>query len=336
MLDRRARSTLEKTLRPIGRTLHKAHIRPNHVTVAGVVASAFAAIAIARGQFVLGAALVAANGLLDVLDGAVAKANNAATPRGAFFDSVMDRIADAVVLGGVGWYLSAQDPRLGTLALAAVALTMLISYERARAESLGYDARGGLMERAERTVMLIVMVAFGWLEPMLWIWVVLGAVTTIQRFVVVWRQGDYAPNPAPSPLLRGGSTNGASSVTPASGSAQVSSTGQDASSVVSGAQTSPGDVTAGAADLDAARNSAGSDTIPGLRGVKSHVAVAPPVGTMLSEEADEDAPSTVIEVARTRWGARRPRNSGAQQRRAAGTWRQRAQARKDRQRSSSR
>jgi CDP-diacylglycerol--glycerol-3-phosphate 3-phosphatidyltransferase len=331
MLDRRARSTLEKTLRPIGQALHRAHIRPNHVTVAGVVASACAAIAIAQGYFVLGAALVAANGLLDVLDGAVAKANNAATPRGAFFDSVMDRIADAAVLGGVGWYLSETDPRLGTLALAAVALTMLISYERARAESLGYDARGGLLERAERTVLMIVMVAFGWLEAMLWIWVVLGTITTVQRFVVVWRQGETAPNPAPSPLLRSKASNTGAGVSVP----QTASLSSDQATATSGSAQA---VSSAASDDEESSDPTAANR---LRGVRSAVPVAPPVGVMLSEDPDdEDSGSTVIEVAKARWGARRPRadrsaQTRAAQTRGAGNWRQRAQARKDRQRSSS-
>jgi CDP-diacylglycerol--glycerol-3-phosphate 3-phosphatidyltransferase len=72
--------------------------------------------------------------------------------------------------------------------MAVLALSMLITYERARAESLGFQARGGLMERAERLVLLGVGLAFDILVPMLWVMLALTAITAIQRFVKVWRQ----------------------------------------------------------------------------------------------------------------------------------------------------
>ena len=116
-----------------------------------------------------------------------------ASPRGAFFDSVADRVSDAVVFGGVAWYLGRTSGRAPVLALAAVALAMLISYERAKAEGLGYDARGGIMERAERMVLLGIGMAFDILVPVLWIMVVLMAVTAVHRFVKVWRQASDLP-----------------------------------------------------------------------------------------------------------------------------------------------
>ena len=86
-----------------------------------------------------------------MLDGAVAKASGTASARGAFFDSVADRLTDALLFGGVAWFLATTQPgRIAVLPLAVLAASMLISYERAKAESLGFDARGGLMERAER------------------------------------------------------------------------------------------------------------------------------------------------------------------------------------------
>ena len=93
-------------------------------------------------------------GLPDILDGSVARTSGRATPRGAFFDSVCDRVADAAIFCGVAWYLADESARLPVLVLAVLALSMLITYERARAESLGFVARGGLMERAERMVLL--------------------------------------------------------------------------------------------------------------------------------------------------------------------------------------
>jgi phosphatidylinositol phosphate synthase len=134
----------------------------------------------------------------DALDGAVAKASGTASPRGAFFDSVVDRVSDALLFGGVAWYLSTTHPgRIAVLPLAVAAASMLVSYERARAEALGFDARGGLMERAKRLGFLAFGLLFeSLLVPVLWVMLVLTAITAGQRFVTVWRQAS-APQVQP-------------------------------------------------------------------------------------------------------------------------------------------
>jgi CDP-diacylglycerol--glycerol-3-phosphate 3-phosphatidyltransferase len=101
-------------------------------------------------------------------------------------------VADAAIFCGLAWYLSDQDPKLPVLVMAVLALSMLITYERARAESLGFQARGGLMERAERLVLLGIGLAFDVLVPMLWVMLALTALTAVQRFVKVWRQATPA------------------------------------------------------------------------------------------------------------------------------------------------
>ena len=125
--------------------------------------------------------------------------------RGAFFDSVSDRLTDALLFGGVAWHLASTEPgRIMMLPVAAMAMAMFVSYQRAKAESLGYDAKGGIMERAERFIVL----AFGLLFPeflivTLWVMLVLTGVTAIQRFVKVWRQGtlDREVSGSPSEAL---------------------------------------------------------------------------------------------------------------------------------------
>src|SRR5690606_27512951 len=122
-------------------------------------------------------------------------------PRGAFFDSVSDRVTDALLLGGIAWYLSSTNPgRIAILPLAVLGASMLISYERAKAESLGFDAKGGLMERAERLIALGVGLLFdSVLIPVLWLMLVLTLITAVQRFVKVWQQASAPrPNVAPS------------------------------------------------------------------------------------------------------------------------------------------
>ncbi|HEV7534831.1 MAG TPA: CDP-alcohol phosphatidyltransferase family protein, partial [Acidimicrobiia bacterium] len=133
----------------------------------------------------------------DVLDGAVAKSGGTAGPRGAFFDSVCDRVSDGAVLGGAAWYYAGRDPHLSVLAFAVAMLSLLVSYERSRAESLGFNGKGGLMERAERMVVLGVGLTFGRLTFALWVLALLTAVTVVQRFLLVWRQATpESPRPA--------------------------------------------------------------------------------------------------------------------------------------------
>ena len=188
MLDGRLRATVSRGLTPIGHGLERAGIGPDVLTLLGLVLSIATAFLIASGHLLWAVLGLSLSGLVDLLDGTVARSSGRVSPRGAFFDSVMDRASDAVVFGGVAWYLGRNSGRLPVLALAAVALAMLISYERAKAEGLGYDARGGLMERAERMVILGIGLAFDVLVPVLWIMVILMAITSVQRFVKVWGQ----------------------------------------------------------------------------------------------------------------------------------------------------
>lgn len=194
MLDRGLRAKVEETLQPIGHGLRRAGLTANALTLLGLAFAALTAVLTGQGRFGWAAVALVAASVPDVLDGAVAKASGTAGPRGAFFDSVVDRVADALVFGGAAWWFAGSgEPRLAVLPLAALGLSMLISYERARAEGLGFDARGGIMERAERLVALIVALTFDILEPVLWAMVVLTAFTAIQRFVKVWRQAAPVP-----------------------------------------------------------------------------------------------------------------------------------------------
>lgn len=209
MLDGRWRTKAERALDPVGRGLHRVGISANVLTALGLVIAVATALAIASGHLFLGFCGVVLTGLPDLLDGSVARYSGKAGPRGAFFDSVSDRVSDALLFGGVAWYLADEGEYLPVLVLAVLALSMLITYERARAESLGFSARGGLMERAERMVLLAVGLLFDILVPMMWIMLVLTAITAVHRFVMVWRQataaagaeaaGSSAPGAAPAP-----------------------------------------------------------------------------------------------------------------------------------------
>jgi phosphatidylinositol phosphate synthase len=190
MFDKRLRPSVEQRLQPVGANLERSGITADHLTLVGVVMAVGAAVAIANGALRLGFLLLLLSAVPDVLDGAVAKASGTATPRGAFFDSVADRVSDALLLVGVAWYVENRHPgHIAILPMAVLAMSMLISYERAKAESLGFDARGGLMERAERLVALSVGLLFeGLLVAVLWVMLVLTTLTAVQRFVTVWSQ----------------------------------------------------------------------------------------------------------------------------------------------------
>jgi CDP-diacylglycerol---glycerol-3-phosphate 3-phosphatidyltransferase len=213
MLDRRWRAKAERCLDPVGRGLHRLGISADGLTIAGLVIAVVTAVLIANGNLLLGVFGLVLTGLPDVLDGSVARYSGKAGPRGAFFDSVVDRVSDAVLLGGVAWHLTSTSPEAPILALAVLAASMLISYERAKAESLGFSARGGFMERAERMVLLGVGLAFDVLIPVLWVMLVLTVITAVHRFVMVWRQASSSTG-APRPPGSGGREGGTDASTP--------------------------------------------------------------------------------------------------------------------------
>jgi CDP-diacylglycerol---glycerol-3-phosphate 3-phosphatidyltransferase len=195
MFDGRFRAPVDRAVKPIGNGLRRTGLTPDHLTVLGLALGIAAAFAIGSGRLRLGLVLVILAALPDLLDGALAKASGAASERGAFFDSTVDRITDAFLLGGIAWYFaSTESPHMVLLPFAVSAVGQVISYQRAKAESLGLDAKGGLMERAERIVLLCLGLLFDvLLIPILWVLLVLSSITAIQRFVKVWRQAEVAP-----------------------------------------------------------------------------------------------------------------------------------------------
>ena len=205
MFDGNWRETVNKGLDPIGASLRRAGVSADALTVMGILIAAAGAVVIGNGYLKLGFVFLVLTGIPDALDGAVAKASGTSSVRGAFFDSVSDRLTDALLFGGVTWYLASNEPgRISVLPVAVMAAAMLISYERAKAESLGFDAKGGIMERAERFIVLAVGLLFGQvLIPVLWIMLVLTCVTAVQRFAKVWRQAtNVMPTPPPRPRRR--------------------------------------------------------------------------------------------------------------------------------------
>jgi len=199
VFDGRWRTGVDRVTTPMAATMRRTGITADHLTATGLGLGLATAVAIGSGRLGLGLVLLVAAALLDLFDGPVAKASGTSGPRGAFFDSVSDRVTDALVLGGIGWYLASEHSgHMALLPLAVLGSSALISYERAKAESLGYDARGGLMERAERILALCFgLLVSALLIPVLWVMLALTLVTAVQRFVKVWRQAEVVAEPVP-------------------------------------------------------------------------------------------------------------------------------------------
>ena len=142
-------------LEPLARWLGKRNANPNWLTTLGFLLSIFCAWEIAAGQLVTGGFLVFISGLFDTIDGAVARKTGRVTRFGAVYDSTMDRYSEVTVFFGLGFYLIGNHYYLTSVAAVfAVGGSIMVSYIRARAETLGFKANVGLARRQERVVIL--------------------------------------------------------------------------------------------------------------------------------------------------------------------------------------
>jgi CDP-diacylglycerol---glycerol-3-phosphate 3-phosphatidyltransferase len=197
VFDGHLRKITDKGVEPVGRGLARVGVTPDHLTILGLVMGVATGVAIGAGHPLLGFFFLVTSALPDLFDGAVARATNTSSMRGAFFDSTVDRVTDALLLGGIGWYLGeTRGFRSAMLAFAVLGVSTLISYMRAKAEIYKLDAKGGLMERAERIMLICVGLVFSSLMvPILWVMLSLTAITALQRFVKIWKQADRPPLP---------------------------------------------------------------------------------------------------------------------------------------------
>lgn len=206
MIDAQGRPGIQAISSKVGRTLASWGFTPDWITLTGLVLAVPAAILIAAGFLWQGFVVAAVAAILDVFDGAVAKARGGGTRRGGFFDATADRVVDTLYFGSLAWYLGRDDFRLAVLAMACMGLSMLVSYLRAKAGELGFNAHVGIMERAERLAVLGIGVLVeifvpGAIVVALWIVLALSVVTVAQRFMAVWRQGTAEP-PVPLEQVR--------------------------------------------------------------------------------------------------------------------------------------
>ena len=199
MLNIHAREAVSRGLTPLGTRLARAGVTPDAITLVGTVgAVASAVIFFPRGWFFAGTMLIWAFVMLDIVDGAVARAGAGGSAFGAVLDSSCDRIADAAVFGTIAWYYALHGEKWMLLgALLCLVLGSLTSYIRARAEAAGLTATVGVAERAERLIIVLVGTGLtglpGYHVPYvlavaLWLLVAASTITVGQRFATVWTQ----------------------------------------------------------------------------------------------------------------------------------------------------
>ena len=192
MLDQKIRVYWDKGMSPVGRGLGRIGLRANFITVLGVLITLGGAYVVTQGRLLLGAILLTVAALFDVLDGAVAKATGSTTRFGALLDSTTDRLGDASIFAAVAW-LYGVDPDVpdrrslivAGLALATMVFAFLVSYVKARAEGLGYEAKVGFAERAERMIVIILGLAFDFVPIAIGILCAASLITFLQRLLHV-------------------------------------------------------------------------------------------------------------------------------------------------------
>ena len=192
MLDLKGRKRVAPFLEPIAKGLGRIGFTPTTITILGLLISIGGAVLIGFGRLAAGAAVAGFGVFLDALDGPLARAVGTATIRGAFVDTIADRIGEIAIWTGLAVYLR-HEPLGLVLCLLSLAFSLLIPYIRARAESWGAEGRGGWMGRAERMLVALFGIGFAGfglpvMYPLLWTFTVLTALTVAQRIRHTWQQ----------------------------------------------------------------------------------------------------------------------------------------------------
>jgi CDP-diacylglycerol--glycerol-3-phosphate 3-phosphatidyltransferase len=185
---------------PLVRALLRRGVTPNTITTVGALCIGLSAVAYGMGHMHWGGGLLLGSGILDTLDGSVARLGHGTTKWGAFYDSTLDRVGDgALFIGLASWMIYAPNIRFREISIIACMLgiltTLLVSYMRARAESLGLDGKVGIAQRAERIIGLgVTTIVFGSnfgavpITIVIAILTALSLITVAQRFAHIRRQ----------------------------------------------------------------------------------------------------------------------------------------------------
>jgi len=177
-------------LDPLGGFLNRLGLTPNMVTVLGLLGNTVGALYLARGEMLTGGIWIALMTPVDALDGTMARLRGESSDFGAYVDSVSDRYSELIIYGGLLYhFLEIGEPLGGMLTFAAAAGSVLVSYVKARAEGLGYEAKVGLLTRAERYIVLAPSLIFNQLNIGLGIIAVFANITALQR---IWHVRKHA------------------------------------------------------------------------------------------------------------------------------------------------
>ena len=180
---------LRKTFVPLLSALRWLKVTPNEITIAGTILNVAAAALVVTDHLIYAGIVVLVAGCFDMLDGALARLAQKVTPFGAFLDSTLDRVSEGVVLAGIAYILAAQGKAIDA-ALVVLALLggVLVSYTRARAESLGVECKIGLMSRPERVILIALGLFFNVLSYVIYVMLALTVFTVVQRVVHTYRE----------------------------------------------------------------------------------------------------------------------------------------------------
>jgi CDP-diacylglycerol--glycerol-3-phosphate 3-phosphatidyltransferase len=188
-LTDRMRTWFKWIVDPLGKFFLSIGITPNMMTALGLAGNFLGAYFISQGKFMWGGLLVLIMTPIDGLDGTMARLRGDPSDFGAFVDSVSDRYAELAILGGLLYFYATQGNALGCmLAFLAASGSVLVSYVRARAEGLQFEAKVGLMTRVERYLVLAPLLVLNRPIIALWILAILGHFTALQRIWFVRRQ----------------------------------------------------------------------------------------------------------------------------------------------------
>ncbi len=180
-------------LDPLGGFFNRLGITPNMMTMLGLIGNSVGAYFLARGEMLTGGIFVLLMTPIDALDGTMARLRGESGDFGAFVDSVTDRYSELIIYGGLLYhFLYLGNPLGGLLVFGAAAGSVLVSYVKARAEALGYEAKVGLLTRVERYLVLAPSLVFNQLFVGLTIIAVFANITAIQRIWHVRRQAHAA------------------------------------------------------------------------------------------------------------------------------------------------
>jgi CDP-diacylglycerol--glycerol-3-phosphate 3-phosphatidyltransferase len=183
------RSRFRGILDPVGAFFNRLGLMPNTMTILGLAGNALGAYFLARGNMIVGGILILAMGPVDALDGTMARLRGEQGEFGAFVDSVTDRYSELVIFGGLLYHFIQKGDWLGAIVtFAAAGGAVLVSYVRARASSLGFDTKIGVLTRLERYLVLAPSLVLNIPMVGLWIIAVFANLTALQRIWDVRKQ----------------------------------------------------------------------------------------------------------------------------------------------------